>query len=150
VPFDHAAADGLLPRLPNTRQILNDAAEAGADAVMLRPGLMDAVVETDTRSLGVILMLTGSLSRGLDHVLFNTVEHAVRGGADAVCAQFKSGSIGDLENVRIASSVAEAARQHSVPVPMTIYALKEYVEKGGSECLRPGLSNLRGIGCRHN
>ncbi|APR75940.1 2-amino-3,7-dideoxy-D-threo-hept-6-ulosonate synthase [Minicystis rosea] len=131
IPLDHAAADGLLPGLSDSRKIIADAAKAGADAVMLRPGLMDAFVETDSRALGVILMLTGRLSRGLDHVLLNTVEHAVRCGADAVCAEFKLGSAGDLENARMASAVAEAARQFGLPVLMTSYALREQVDKLG-------------------
>jgi len=131
VPLDHALPDGLLPGLSDSRRIIADAARAGADAVMLRPGLMDAVVETDSRGVGVILMLTGRLTRGVDHVLLNTVEHAVRCGADAVCAEFKLGSSGDLENARLAGEVVEAARRFAVPVLMTCYALREHVEKVG-------------------
>lgn len=131
IPLDHAAADGLLPGLEDARRIIADAAAAGADAVMLRPGLMDAVADTDSRGLGVILMLTGRLSRGVDHVLFNTVEHAARCGADAVCAEFKMGAAGDLENLRVVAAVAESARQHGLPVMVTTYAVADYVGKVG-------------------
>lgn len=131
IPLDHAAADGLLPGLADSRRIIRTAAAAAADAVMLRPGLMDAVVETDSRGLGVILMLTGRLSRGVDHVLFNTVEHAARCGADAVCAEFKLGAAGDLDNVKVVAEVAERAKEHGLPVLVTTYAVAEYVGRVG-------------------
>lgn len=131
VPLDHAVASGILPGLADTRRILEDAAQGGADAVMIRPGLVDAVVDTDTRALGVILKLSGKLTRGMDHVLLNTVEHAVRSGADAVCAEFKLGSDGDLENVRMVSGVVEAARQYGLPVLMTTYVIGEHAKAVG-------------------
>ena len=131
IPLDHAAADGLLPGLEDARRIIGDAAAAGADAVMLRPGLIDAVADTDSRGMGVILMLTGRLSRGVDHVLFHSVEHAARCGADAVCAEFKLGGPGDLENLQVVAGVVEAAREHGLPALVTTYAVADYVARVG-------------------
>jgi DhnA family fructose-bisphosphate aldolase class Ia len=132
IPLDHASVTGPVPGLVDARRIVADAAEAGADAVLLRPGMMGAVTETESRGLGIIAMLTGRLARGVDHVLLNTVEHAVRCGADAVCAEFKLGSLGDLENARIVSQVVEAAARFALPCLMTIYALPEYVAAAGT------------------
>jgi fructose-bisphosphate aldolase/2-amino-3,7-dideoxy-D-threo-hept-6-ulosonate synthase len=131
IPFDHAAADGLLPGLLDPQKIVSDAAAGGADAVMLRPGLMDAVLEADASQLGLIFMLTGRLSRGVDHVALNTVEHAVRLGADAVCAEFKLGGPNDLENLKSVSAIAEAANRLGIPMMMTCYALAHQIEKVG-------------------
>lgn len=131
IPLDHGITSGPIAGLSDVKKVISDAAEAGADAIMLRPGLMDAVLETDSKKLGIILRLTGRLERGVDHVQLNSVEHAIRCGADAVCAEFKLGSDGSLENAKIASEIAERAHAYGLPVLLTIYAMPEYVKKFG-------------------
>lgn len=131
IPFDHATSAGVLPGLDNVRKIVEISAQAGADAIMLRPGLMKEVVKANNKNLGIILCLTGRLDRGVDHVELNTVEYAIKCGADAICAEFKMGSEGDLENAHMASFIAEKAHDNGIPVLMTIYAQPSFVEKFG-------------------
>jgi DhnA family fructose-bisphosphate aldolase class Ia len=133
IPIDHGITIGPVNGLIDIRNTISSAAKAGADAIMLRPGLMKAVIETESKDLGIILCLTGRFDRGIDHVQLNSVEYAVKSGADAICAEFKLGSDGDLENAKIASEIAERAHEYGLPVLMTIYALPEYVKKMGPD-----------------
>jgi len=129
--MDHAVASGLPAGLRDADAVVGMAASGGADAVLMRPGLISSLSADSSGQLGVILKLTGRLSRGLDHVVFNTVEHAVACGADAVCAEFKLGSPGDLENVRLVARVAEAARKFNMPLLVTTYVVDETLDKFG-------------------
>lgn len=131
VPLDHAVAAGVDPGIADSRKVVADAAAAGADAVLLRPGLIGALAETDSRRLGIILMLTGRMSHGVDHILLNTVEHGVRCGADGVCAELKVGSVGELNSARHVCQVAEGARIFGLPLMVISYAVPEYVKKAG-------------------
>lgn len=132
IPLDHGITFGPIPGLIDVTRVITDAEKGGADAIMLRPGLINAVLEADATNLGIILCLTGRFDRGVDHVELNSVEYAAKCGADAVCVEFKLGSDGDLENARFASKLAETAHNLGLPVLMTIYALPEYVQKMGS------------------
>ncbi|MBP1999937.1 DhnA family fructose-bisphosphate aldolase class Ia [Paenibacillus shirakamiensis] len=131
IPLDHAITSGPVKGLTHPSKIVTMAAQSGADAVMLRPGLIHAVAETDSKNLGIILALTGRFDRGIDHVLLNSVEHALRYGADAICTEFKFGSDGDLENAKMASEITERAHQYNLPVLMTIYAIPGQVQRLG-------------------
>lgn len=131
VPFDHGTSAGVLNGLDDVENIVNMSVKGGADAIMLRPALMKNVVQADYGNLGIILCLTGRLDRGVDHVEYNTVDYAIQCGADCICAEFKLGSDGDLENSSLASLIAEKAHEKGMPVMMTIYAQKKFIQKFG-------------------
>jgi fructose-bisphosphate aldolase/2-amino-3,7-dideoxy-D-threo-hept-6-ulosonate synthase len=131
VPLDHAVYMGVPAALADAQRIIADASRAGADAVLMRPGLLKAFHAAEVRDLGMILMLSGRVDPATDHVLLNSVEHAVRCGADAVAAEFKLGTPGQLENIRLVSAVAEAARSFGLPVLVITYALSAQLEKQG-------------------
>jgi DhnA family fructose-bisphosphate aldolase class Ia len=131
IPLDHAITVGPRNGLENPYAIVDAAVEGGADAVMLRPGLADCLSAPGAERLGVIMALTGRLAAGVDHVQLNTVEHAAALGADAVCGEFKFGSPGDLENVRVISLLAERAHDMGLPVLVTVYTRPEAVDALG-------------------
>jgi fructose-bisphosphate aldolase/2-amino-3,7-dideoxy-D-threo-hept-6-ulosonate synthase len=132
IPLDHAITMGPADGLENPRAIVDAAVQGGANAVMLRPGLAGCLTVPGAERLGVILALTGRLAAGVDHVQLNTVEHAATLGADAVCGEFKFGSDGDLENVRVIALLAERAHDLGLPVLVTVYTRPEAVEKLGA------------------
>jgi len=131
IPLDHAITMGPANGLENPGAIVEAAVSGGADAVMLRPGLVRCLAEPGAEHLGVIMALTGRLAAGVDHVQLNTVEHAVTLGADAVCGEFKFGSDGDLENVRLIALLAERAHDMGIPVLVTVYTRPEAQERLG-------------------
>lgn len=131
VPIDHATTAGPIGGLAHPGEIVARAAAAGADAVMLRPGLVRALDVPGAERLGVIMALTGRLTQGVDHVLLNTVESALAAGADAVCGEFKFGSPGDLENAAVISRLAERAHAVGLPVLVTVYAQRRILDELG-------------------
>lgn len=130
IPFDHGISAGMMSGLENVEKIVR-IANKYADAIMVRPGLMRKVSRSLNSNVGIILCLTGRLYKGVDHVKLNSVFEAIRNGADAVCVEFKVGSVGDLENVAMASEIIEEAHTYGLPVLVTVYAQPEYIEIAG-------------------
>lgn len=138
VPLDHAITSGPADGLADATAVVGAAAAGGADAVLLRPGLAYSLAAPGADALGVIMMLTGRLIRGVDHVVLNSVEKALEAGADAVCGEFKFGSDGDLENVRLVSALVERAHQFGLPVLITVYTLPHLVAERGNSAYAHG------------
>jgi DhnA family fructose-bisphosphate aldolase class Ia len=131
VPLDHALALGPAGALADPAGVVATAVAGGADAVMLRPGLLRALAVPGAERLGNILMLTGRLTTGLDHVGLNTVEHAATLGADAVGTEFKFGTPGDLANVALIARLAEEAHALGLPMLVIVYTQPGIVAERG-------------------
>jgi DhnA family fructose-bisphosphate aldolase class Ia len=131
IPLDHALTAGPGGGLADPAAIVANAAAGGADAVMLRPGLTRALAAPGAERLAVIAMLTGRLTRGIDHIVLNSVQEAIACGADAICGEFKFGSRGDLENAAIVARLAEEAHRCGLPAVVTVYAVSEIVNQEG-------------------
>lgn len=130
LPFDHGISSGIIQGLDNIFRI-TDLANMYADAIMVRPGLMRQINKTLHKDMGVILCLTGRLYRGLDHVKLNSVEEAIRDGADAICVEYKVGSANDLYNLSLASELIEDAHKYNIPALVTSYPQKDFLEHAG-------------------
>ncbi|MEA2421466.1 MAG: fructose-bisphosphate aldolase / 2-amino-3,7-dideoxy-D-threo-hept-6-ulosonate synthase [Thermoleophilaceae bacterium] len=146
VPLDHATTAGPIGGLREPRKIVAAAAAGGADAVMLRPGLVRELDAPGADRLGVIMALTGRLTRGVDHVALNSVEYAIACGADAVNGEFKFGSEGDLRNVALLAPLAEAAHRYGLPFVVTVYTQRAIVEERGSGAYAHGCRVAEEIG----
>ncbi|MEU2433124.1 hypothetical protein ABZ611_27145 [Streptomyces sp. NPDC007861] len=131
IPLDHAITIGPAGGLEHPRAIVEAAALGNANAVMLRPGMVDCLSVPGAERLGVIMALTGRLAAGVDHVLLNSVEYAAAHAADAVCGEFKFGSAGDLENARVIAQLAERAHGMGLPVLVTVYSLPDALDRMG-------------------
>lgn len=122
IPVDHGINLGSVAGL-NVKKVAKLAADNDADAIMLRPGMSRYITDINLKNVSVIMALTGKFDRRIDHLQINTVEHAIKCGADAVCAEFKFGSDGDLENACIASRIVETAHDYGLPVLITVYVV---------------------------
>jgi DhnA family fructose-bisphosphate aldolase class Ia len=133
LPLDHGLAQGVLPGLSDTRALVAAAVAGGVDALLLRPGLLRLLEGLDLGGTGLILGLTGRLSRGVDHVGINSVEEAVRFGADAVSLEVKVGSPGELETLRTVVPLVEEASRYGLPVLLKVYPVPEYKTSKGAQ-----------------
>lgn len=131
LPLDHGITHGVTPALADTRALVATGVSGGVDALLLRPGLMRALSGIELHGTGLIIALTGRLSRGVDHVALNTVEEAIRAGADAVAVELKLGSPGELDNVRTVSRLREEAHALGLPVLIMVYPVTDFVAKAG-------------------
>ena len=130
IPVDHGINLGSIEGL-NVKKVAKLAADNDADAIMLRPGMARYITDIELKNVSIIMALTGKFDRRIDHLQINTVEHAIKCGADAVCAEFKFGSDGDLENACIASKIVEKAHDYGLPVLITVYVVPNILKTLG-------------------
>jgi DhnA family fructose-bisphosphate aldolase class Ia len=95
-------------RLGKVRQL----ARAGADAVVLTPGLLDMVAE-ELASLSVILRIDGGLRRAQPLL---SVQAALEMGAEAVLLSLEASGPGQSEAIELFGRVTEDARRLGMPV----------------------------------
>ena len=103
------------------------------DGIVIRPGMAKELITSSLKNTCVMMYLTGKLDRGIDHVMFNTVEYAVSCGADVVCSEFKFGSEGDLKNTYDCSRISEIAHQHGIPHLITTYVQSNQLKRMGDK-----------------
>lgn len=116
-----------------TKRIGELVAAHGLNGLIIRPAMARYLSNLSLRDTCLMMYLTGKLDRGVDHVMFNTVEYAVSCGADIVCSEFKFGSAGDLGNTHDCSRISEKAHMLGIPHLITTYVQKEQLEHMG-EC----------------
>lgn len=132
LPLDHGVNLGPAKGL-DIRKSTILAVDNGVDAIMIRPSMVKDIYDISMKNTSIIMALTGKFDRRIDHLQFNTVEYAIQCGADAVCTEFKFGSDGDLENSCISSRVAEEAHKFGLPNMITVYVLKEQLDRMGNK-----------------
>ena len=86
--LDMGMFSGTVPGLEDVRAITKTVVDAGADAIICGPGWAKATADIFGGKCGLILRVTGGVTRyttdSLNHTLTTTVEEAVALGADAV------------------------------------------------------------------
>ena len=86
--LDMGMFSGTVPGLEDVRAITKTVVDAGADAIICGPGWAKATADIYGGKCGLILRITGGVTRhtkdSLNHTLTTTVEEAVALGADAV------------------------------------------------------------------
>lgn len=86
--LDMGMFSGTVPGLEDVRAITKTVVEAGADAIICGPGWAKATADIYGGKCGLILRVTGGVTRhtkdSLNHTLTTTVKEAVALGADAV------------------------------------------------------------------
>ncbi|MBQ8851320.1 MAG: hypothetical protein IJZ66_02605, partial [Oscillibacter sp.] len=86
--LDMGMFSGTVPGLEDVRAITKTVVDAGADAIICGPGWAKATADIYGGKGGLILRITGGVTRhtkdSLNHTLTTTVEEAVALGADAV------------------------------------------------------------------
>ena len=95
VPMDHGVTVGPIAGIENMREMVNAVAEGGANAVLGHMGLPLYGHRRYGRDIGLILHLSGSTVWSPDpnaKVLVNSVENALRNGADGVSVHINIGA----------------------------------------------------------
>jgi len=125
VPMDHGAGMGPIDGLKNMKDAANAAAEGGADCVCGHMGLALHGHRGAGRDLG--LMLHFSISTELNpvdgnaKVLVNSVENALKMGADAVSLHLNLGSLTEAEQLRDFGQVSQKCLEWGVPLLAMVY-----------------------------
>lgn len=117
--LDHAMTSPVvLTGLVDIRARTRDAVEGGANVFMLAAGLLDQVVQEFHSTTALALMLTASAAgrpSGAVVTSINSVEWALRAGADAVVAYVALAGENEPAIISYVSQVAEACDRWGMP-----------------------------------
>ncbi|MDL2316478.1 2-amino-3,7-dideoxy-D-threo-hept-6-ulosonate synthase [Desulfovibrio sp. OttesenSCG-928-A18] len=147
VPMDHGVTVGPIPGLTDMRTAVNNAAEGGADAVLMHKGLVRCSHRGSGRDVGLIVHLSASTALSPfanAKTLVGSVEEALRLGADGVSVHV---NIGDEDEKRMLADfgrIAAAADDWGMPLLAMVYARgpkinNEYDPQLVAHCARVGV-----------
>jgi class I fructose-bisphosphate aldolase len=124
VPMDHGVTVGPIPGLVNLSDAVNQVAEGGANAVLGHIGLPRYGHRNQGKDIGLILHLSASTSlspRPNKKVLINTVENALRMGADGVSIHINIGSQDESSMLEDFGQVAVECNYWGMPLLAMMY-----------------------------
>ncbi len=125
VPMDHGVTVGPIRGIEDMRDMVNAVAEGGANAVLGHLGLPIHGHRKRGRDIGLILHLSGSTVWSPDpnaKVLVNTVETAIKFGADAVSVHINIGAENESEMLRDLGAVSVKCLEWGMPLLAMMYA----------------------------
>ena len=125
VPMDHGVTVGPIRGIENMCEMVNAVAEGGANAVLGHMGLPLYGHRHYGRDVGLILHLSGSTIWSPDpnaKVLVNTVENALRNGADGVSVHINIGAANESEMLKDLGDVSVKCMEWGMPLLAMMYA----------------------------
>jgi predicted phospho-2-dehydro-3-deoxyheptonate aldolase len=124
VPMDHGVTVGPIQGIEDMREMVNAMAEGGANAVLGHMGLPLYGHRHYGKDIGLILHLSGSTVWSPDpnaKVLVNTVENAVRNGADGVSVHINIGAQNESEMLSDLGMVSVKCMEWGMPLLAMMY-----------------------------
>lgn len=124
VPMDHGLTVGPIKGIENMRDMVDAVAEGGANAVLGHLGLPLHGHRRYGRDIGLILHLSGSTVWSPDpnaKVLVNTVENALRFGADGVSVHVNIGADNESEMLSDLGAVSVKCLEWGMPLLAMMY-----------------------------
>jgi fructose-bisphosphate aldolase/2-amino-3,7-dideoxy-D-threo-hept-6-ulosonate synthase len=131
VPLDHGVSVGPIKGLTDMKNAVNQAAIGGANAVLGHIGLPLHGHRSYGRDVGLILHLSASTALGPDplrKVQVNTVQHAIKMGADAVSVHINVGSDNEAEQLAKLGYVSIECREWGMPLLAMMYPRGEKIK----------------------
>jgi fructose-bisphosphate aldolase/2-amino-3,7-dideoxy-D-threo-hept-6-ulosonate synthase len=124
VPMDHGVTNGPIPGLIDMGQTVNLVADGGANAVIGHMGLALHGHRQGGRDIGLILHLSASTSLGPDpneKVLVNSVQNALKMGADGVSMHVNIGAESESRMLQDLGHVAVECMEWGMPLLAMMY-----------------------------
>jgi len=124
VPMDHGVTNGPISGLIDMGQTVNLVADGGANAVIGHVGLALYGHRQGGRDVGLILHLSASTSLGPDpneKVLVNSVQNALKMGADAVSMHVNIGAESEAKMLTDLGAVAVECMEWGMPLLAMMY-----------------------------
>jgi fructose-bisphosphate aldolase/2-amino-3,7-dideoxy-D-threo-hept-6-ulosonate synthase len=124
VPMDHGVTVGPIPGLVDMCAAVDAVTEGGANAVLGHMGLPLHGHRRSGKDVGLILHLSGSTVWSPDpnaKILVNTVETALKMGADGVSIHVNIGAASEADMLRDLGRVSVACMEWGVPLLAMMY-----------------------------
>ena len=130
VPMDHGVTVGPIEGIKDMRTMVDFVSQGGANAVLGHMGLPLHGHRRSGKDIGLILHLSGSTVWSPDpnaKILVNTVENALRMGADAVSVHVNIGAESEAMMLRDLGQVAVKCIEWGMPLLAMMYTRGEKV-----------------------
>jgi len=119
VAMDHGGFAGPMEGIIKPGETIKKVIEGGADAMLLNAGIIEKFADIIAGQIGVIMRIDigGTIfnpSEDRRNYMYNTIESAVKLGADGVIVMGFIGSRYELENMSVLSTVIEEAREYGL------------------------------------
>jgi fructose-bisphosphate aldolase / 2-amino-3,7-dideoxy-D-threo-hept-6-ulosonate synthase len=131
VPLDHGMIMGALPGIARPRETITAAVTAGADGLLLHPGILRHVADLLDARTACLVKLTNGASVATDQYLLGSVEQALRYAADAVCVEFHLGDPDEGRVLHRISAVQRDAERYGLPVIVHAYVHPAFEAQAG-------------------
>lgn len=132
IPMDHGVTVGPIEGLHDLPAMIDKVAEGGANAVIEHLGMVGRGHRKSGKDIGLILHLSASTVAnpvdGNDKVLVNTVERALKMGADGVSIHINIGSRTESRQLEILGEVAGQCMEWGMPLLAMMYPRGEGIE----------------------
>lgn len=131
VPMDHGVTVGPIEGLDKMGEVVDKVAEGGANAVLGHVGLPMYGHRKYGKDVGLILHLNGSTNLSTaknNKVLVNTVEEAIKFGADGVSIHINIGGKDDSDMLSLLGSVSKECRRWGMPLLAMMYPRGENIK----------------------
>jgi len=130
VPMDHGVSAGPIKGITNMKEAMTQAANGGANAVVVHKGIAARAHRKGDPDMGLIVHLSGSTSLSPEpnaKTLVCTVEEAIELGADAVSVHVNIGNGHEKEMLSDLGNVAHTASKWGMPLLAMIYPRGEKI-----------------------
>ena len=116
VAMDHGGFAGPMPGIEKPGETIKKVIEGGADAMLLNAGIIEKFADVIAGQIGVIMRIDvgGTIfnpSEDRRNIMYNSIESAVKLGADGVITMGYIGSKYEVENMAVLAAVIEEARE---------------------------------------
>ncbi len=130
VPMDHGVSVGPILGITDMKEAMSQAAEGGANAVVVHKGIVGRGHRGSGPDMGLIVHMSGSTSLCPEpnaKTLVCTVEEALKLGADAVSVHVNIGNGHEKEMLSDLGSVAQTAAEWGMPLLAMVYPRGEKI-----------------------
>ncbi|MFC1691331.1 2-amino-3,7-dideoxy-D-threo-hept-6-ulosonate synthase [Nanoarchaeota archaeon] len=124
IPMDHSVGDGPIKGLIDTGETVDKVAKGGANAVIGHVGLPLHGHRKHGKDVGLILHLSASTAISPDpnnKVLVNSVQNAIKMGADAVSVHINLGATTEFRMLKDLGDVAQECMEWGMPLLAMMY-----------------------------
>ncbi len=131
VPMDHGVSVGPILGITNMKHAMSQAADGGANAVVVHKGVVASGHRGSGPDIGLIIHMSASTSLSPtpnSKVLVCTVEEAIKLGADGVSVHVNIGDEREGEMLASLGKVAQSAAEWGMPLLAMVYPRGEKIK----------------------
>ena len=154
VAMDHGNAAGAVRGLERPAELVKQLASAGADAILVTPGVLEQVCE-HVGGLAILLRIDGCVSSlgGGPMRLYVDVEQALSLGADAVVVNATLGADFESDELEKVGSIASESRSWGMPLVAEMLSqgmMANHMDMSGQggDILPPDIGDEVTLACR--